>query len=780
MCGNLYAGVLPDDVIKVEIDNPSGGLQTDIASHNLTPKFSPYMRNVFIDQGSIMGINGYQIIGTTNTLTKVTGIFPYNIENGTQKFLVTDSSVTLETADFKTWVFVSSGSNTSSFLSWIQVRNKMWGFNGVDAVKTWDGSTQQILDGTKGLPNVPKFKYGQYYQDRVWGFNINNAASDLDFSDLTTTSAIIINPDDPRAWPSTNNLKVGQGDGEIGTAMWVAGGQLRLGKERSIHTLYGTSVTNYFIRKEMSNTNGIVSNDSIVNQDNFTYSMRQDGIYENEKRISDLIQPDIELIDKGVQKTITDSWETKADFDKGYYYGTEGTNDGTLSLKSTIVSGSALGTSPIPTFGFVTYSNGALDGTSPPALTPATTFYGQKQVKFSASSAIQTSHKIWNKKALWTYSSPSGSCFYASMTFINNITKERYKADGVDQSGGGLGQRWLFTFSSNVIMDGFDLLNSSMAVKLEGCGYTPSDISLGIAFQFINATTGQYISDIATSTTITAWGNFDSVRTPNGGSINYFFRSGTAPVNVTTQTWQSISPGSVINANTNNLFKQWAATITAVSYDEATQIYVSTANIDNVEISHIEGSGAFTRAFGIGWKNRYWLCTTTNTSTNLKVIYVKSLITNDNPNAWMPIEGINILSFARTPNILYGGSATDGSVYRMDYGSDFNGSPIPRVYDTPDFDAGDHYFSKNLYGYLIHTDRDSGLTLTLGTSIDFGNFTYKSISLDGSGSIGKYILGVKNPFKFVRVRFYNNQLDKLFNIDNFRILATPTGILEQK
>lgn len=787
MFGNwCFAGALPEGVLIEVIDNPSGGLRTDMPSHKISAKYSPYMRNVFVDHGKIQGVNGYETLGSSDALDKVTGIFPFNRENGNLTFLVTDSSVTLETADFTAWTFVSSGSNTGATLNWMQVRNKMWGFNGVDVVKTWDGTVQQILDGTKGLPNVPKFKYGQYWQDRVWGFNISGRVSDLDFSAITTTAAQIIAPDDSRAWPTTNNLKIGQGDGEIGTGMWIDGGQLRLAKERSNHTVYGTSVSNYFARKERSNINGIVSNDSIVNQDDHVYSLRLDGIYEDETRISDLIEPDIEKIDKGVQKTVVDLWETQPDFDRGTFYGSQSNPDGTLSMASGWIGTLTVPAPPTGTSnqdGRFILTSGTLDGDNEPGiLTIGSTFYGEHKLKFNSGNGMENRRKLWVKVVNLSAALDAGAqaacgVTFASLTIINGVNGENYKADGTYHVGIS---RWRFVYTSNTILDGFDILNSSLTMKIEGCGWSAGDITVDMPLQFINSTTVQYVSDVATSTTITAWGNFDSVRNTNQGTINYYFRSSTSVINIATKTWAQVVPGQIISEPTINLYKQWAATITALTFSESSQIYQSTPSVENVEISHLEGTGSVNRTFGISWKNRYWLCVTTDSNSGTKLIYVKSLITNENPNAWMPIEGINILSFARTPTTLYGGSASSGTVYRLDYGTNFDGRPIPFYYDAPDLVFGNNYFRKSRYGYLLDADRDSGLMLNVDSSIDFGVFTNRTVTLDGSGRELNYIKGLTDSFNTLRVRLWHNQLDKRFSINNLTLLALPTQVLEPR
>jgi len=156
----LNGAALPEDAkTDVIIDDVSGGWATSVPAHKLSKEFSPNLRNMDIENGSIKQIKGFIEIGSTNTLTAGHEIYPYNLEDGSQFFLVTDSSRVLETSDFKSYVFVSSGHNTGVLMRCKQIDEKMWCSNGVDSVFTWDHSVKTILDGTKGTPNVPKGKY---------------------------------------------------------------------------------------------------------------------------------------------------------------------------------------------------------------------------------------------------------------------------------------------------------------------------------------------------------------------------------------------------------------------------------------------------------------------------------------------------------------------------------------------------------------------------------------------------------------------------------------------
>src|SRR4029077_1404469 len=104
-------------------------------------------------------------------------------------FIVSDDSVVLTTKDFNTYTLIISSLNNAVHLQAAQVRNKVWMTNGSDPVFTWDtNQVMQKLDGNGGLPNVPKFRYLAYDQERVWGLNTSANASLLEWSDVASTN----------------------------------------------------------------------------------------------------------------------------------------------------------------------------------------------------------------------------------------------------------------------------------------------------------------------------------------------------------------------------------------------------------------------------------------------------------------------------------------------------------------------------------------------------------------------------------------------------------------
>lgn len=781
VAAGLHSAALPDSTKQELIQDFSGGLNTSIPSHKLPTNFSPYMRNVFIDDGKIERINGYVTLGSTRTLLKVTGIFPFVRETGQTSFLVTDSSITLETSDFKSWIFVSSGSNSGSLLYWMQVRNKMWGFNGLDFPITWDGIVKTILNGSNGTPNVPKFRYGAYYQDRVWGFSIPNGASDLYFSAVIATDNVIIAPDDARAWPTNFATYVGRGDGTIGTGLWIYQGLLRAGKEQSIYTIYGDNPSAYQPRKEEASV-GVASYETVRVMDGESHFLGQNGIYRNVKRISDLIEPDVTAMNRGISSIVTNAWESQADFSRGQFtYGSTATGAGfvTVAVSSFVMNYStysSAGQLPITSSFTIPAGGTTAFGIRIPTETVPVNFAGHNTIAGVLS-------RIWVKCECGVRPSDNFD-ITAEIKNLKTGQTATSLASGIGADAVNYGQVQFYgnENQSNVVFTADEINTGQFAIRLTvGLGQTNAADLLSVfsatGTGFTNIvlkpeTIASYTSDVSTAIMVTAWGVFDSVNNTNGGSINFYYRTSTSAVNITTQTWQSINPGVTLSAPTINNYFQWTSTL---NFSGPTS-----PAIDNVTISHVEGQGTDARAFAVDWLNRYWLTVTTTSNSTQRITYVKSRNTNSNPDAWMPVDGYPIDCYAKAGNVLYGGSASTGSVYRLDYGTNFDGVAINSIYDTPDLPLDNYFFDKYVYKYLIDGDKSIGGTMTIGSSVNEGTFTSSTFSISGVGQYLRIVEGVTKPIKTLRLRLQNNEKDIGLGINNVNVLYDATKALSNK
>lgn len=781
LSGIVCAADFPTGAQIELITDFSNGLNTITPANKLAKGFSPNLRNVFIHRnpGKIIKRNGFIQIGVaTNTLTSGRFMTIFNKENGGKEYIVSDDSIVLTTQDFNAYVVISSGLNQGAHIQSKQIRNKIWFTNGSNSVFTWDGLVMQRLDGTNGTPNVPKFKFIEVFQERVFGLNTSADGSSLDWSDVASTAGVAIAPDSYLAWPAINHTSVGRGDGQVGTSEWYYSGQLQIGKERSIYTLYGTNTSNYNARKTESWV-GPSSQDSIAILDDLTYFKGFDGIYSYDGgkavRISDAISSDMDSVLDVQTKFVINIWNTKPIFDQGQYNQSISSASNVVKLfKGRTVS---VGKSS-PNSSGTTIFIGAV-----------TSYYLIPDVS-SLSQWLNSENFVYVQKVR----APINT---GALTVSARIRATLYNTfTGVEQStvatvNNPPGNYVDFTFSSHsFVFNNQDILQGSMTFKLEwdnkseplSAGsviQSPEDAGFGANlwnFTLAGETTGQYISNVATNTTITSWQSFDANSNTNGGNINYFIRSATSVVNITTQTWLPISPGVVIPFSTLNTFVQWASTLTApVDFSGEPEI-------ESVIVNHTEGISNGDRPFAVVWNKEYWLSISTEGSGKFSLQYVKAWNTNSNPNAWNKMDSMNLRSFvADGKNSLYGGSASTGAFYRLDYGTNDNGAAIDAFFETQDlilkggltggYDG--NWMEEQLHELWIDADGESGNTLRVGLSVNGGAFTERTFDLTGSGRQLKIDYMQSKFGSFFRLRPRNNQLDKGLNLINMAIIYQP-------
>lgn len=272
-------------------------LNTAAAASKLPQGQTPNCNNVWTDEkpGSVMTANGFIKVGTSpsgNPTTFCTDYFKSS--SGDQLFILSDNQKVWKTTDFQNFTELVTGLSSSFQLRGKIIRDKLWLTNGSDSVRTYDGTNVVVLDGSGGTPNVPKGRYIDYYDERVWMFHLPSDRSNCRFTTLTDNTGVAIAPDNASAWPSSNALQVSEGDADFGTGLLIYRGFLHFFKQYSIWRLVGFDEYTYSRVKTRSST-GTRFNESIQVLDSLVHFIGTDGIYvfdgEESDRISDIIDP---------------------------------------------------------------------------------------------------------------------------------------------------------------------------------------------------------------------------------------------------------------------------------------------------------------------------------------------------------------------------------------------------------------------------------------------------------------------------------------------------------
>lgn len=781
-----FGADIPKDTQVEILTDWSGGLNTASPPHKIGKNFTPNMRNVFVHRspGQIIKRDGSIVLGSSNVLTRISYGFTFIHADNTKEFLVTDSSIVLSTKDYLNYVMVSSGLNINTNLECAQNGFAVYCTNGVDAVFKWDGTIRTKLDGSNGTPNIPRGSYITSFLNRLWLGHTAADSSSLDWGAVVSTGGAILAPDNFLAWPTLNHHSVGQGDGENLTALWVYRGQLQIGKTDSVYTEFGDRDSNFIDRLTVKQA-GVSSNDSVVVLDGLTYYKGKRGVYAYDGaqsvRISDLIKPDIDGMQDAASAVRQSAWDTRADFLRGSFFETTATVSGDLLTLLPTLNYFPTAEKKIITIPIYNDPNPFPDFTLN-SVTPSTGFI---RVGVTSGTPESPLWGTWTKGERLYVRNISLGCTIDAGSI--KITLKNLNS-GV-QSSGNIPAALFSTldtveefFPQHPVFDYFEVFTGSFAIKFELNATTNTFVCTGaniLRMKLNPATTGQYLSDVAVlPTTIGGYGLFDSARELNTGNLSFYLRSSTSAVNISTKIWTSISPGANISEPIINNFIQWATTMIAISSN-------SPPTIDNVTIGYIDGAGSALRPFSIDWNNEYWMTIATSPSTNTRLQYVKSWITNANPNAWNVLANMDIASFWKDSNTsLYGGSSSAGIIYRLDYGTNDNGMAIDAYYDTPQLilkgalfgGLEGNWMEEQLSEYWVDANAENGNTFRLGSSLDGGAYTFQTLDLSGTGRILKAFYTPNRYAKYFSWRFQNSQIDKQLGLNNFAVLYQPSRL----
>ena len=224
--------------------------------------------NVTWDAWTGLGVsNAIQAVGTRSWLQ---ARVRFNSTNR-MKASLDSFNVKFDTTPSTTAIVGASGMSTSARWAFRTMNDTLYGVNGTDTNKKWDGTTFATQGGSP-----PTCQYIEVNKQRMFlAGQPSTNRSRLYFSDLAN----------PESWPVLNFIDVGRGDGDAITGLAVLNDNLVITKDHSVWILQGDSPTNFVLRRMTDETGSVVGHsfgaggggNAIVKQ--ILPMLARDGVY---------------------------------------------------------------------------------------------------------------------------------------------------------------------------------------------------------------------------------------------------------------------------------------------------------------------------------------------------------------------------------------------------------------------------------------------------------------------------------------------------------------------
>lgn len=342
--------------IVVPIQAPQEGINQLSSINVLKDTESQTLDNVDIDSKlgciSTRDLAEYlSVAGPLPSGLEVLAIHFYEKTDGTFYLIATDgvnvyASLSGTTA-WGTAINVSQPFTSSKPIPWfLNVDGKLWITNGYDTVKQWDSSTY------KALTFVPKGELMVYDKSRVIMIKIAGSPLSVRFSQ-PIIAGVYIPPDDPQAWPATEELiaPAAYGAGLTGIALLkglitqqgVSQGRVLLFKDSSMYTLFGKDMSDFRFDLLSASVGTRYPRSVEYLEDGSVAFAGELGLYrtdgEEVKRFSDKVENSYNLLSRRIVSVGSTTFSQN--FNTWVHTNTE-VSEGGLHLSGTNLTGSAV------------------------------------------------------------------------------------------------------------------------------------------------------------------------------------------------------------------------------------------------------------------------------------------------------------------------------------------------------------------------------------------------------------------------------------------------------
>jgi hypothetical protein len=208
-----------------------------------------------------LGLGGGNSIQTVGTRTKLQVRARFN---STYRFRASLQSLIVKFDITASVTVLSSGMSTTERWAFATMNDTLWGVDGADTNKKYDGTTFGVQAGSP-----PICQYVIVHKNYM--FLAGNSASNrsrLYFSDLSL----------PESWPALNFIDVGKGDGDQITGLFIMNDQLTIYKDHSTWVLQGTSPLDFVLRKATDEA-GCITGHSVVTAKASSGQMDRNGFF---------------------------------------------------------------------------------------------------------------------------------------------------------------------------------------------------------------------------------------------------------------------------------------------------------------------------------------------------------------------------------------------------------------------------------------------------------------------------------------------------------------------
>jgi hypothetical protein len=226
------------DLTEITLQELPIGYNDKLPSHGLPNKFCTLIQNGFLDSRKIIERNGYTMIAN-DTAENKPNLLLYPHETPSHKHLLKINDNAGGTAanlfywnGSGNWVKVASPTFTAGAVcSAATGMGKTYITNGIDTVKSWDGTT---------LTNVASFpvtKYVRYFHDYMWAMNNSSFKNRVYFSDR----------DDPETWGVSNFMDISANDGDVTTGFGAMRDELVFAKQYKLYSFQGWTEVSFSV-----------------------------------------------------------------------------------------------------------------------------------------------------------------------------------------------------------------------------------------------------------------------------------------------------------------------------------------------------------------------------------------------------------------------------------------------------------------------------------------------------------------------------------------------------